>query len=87
MSSYEKVMQAKAIKVGTKQTLRVVEQGMAAEVYAAKNAHPSMVAKLLRLCSERGVKVTYVDSMKELGKACGIEVGAAMVAIMKETDE
>ena len=28
------------------------------------------------------VPITYVDSMKKLGKACGIEVGAATVAII-----
>ena len=29
------------------------------------------------------IPVTYVDSMNKLGKACGIEVGAAVVAITK----
>jgi large subunit ribosomal protein L7A len=31
-----------------------------------------------------GVQVTYVDSMKLLGKACGIEVGAAIAAVVNE---
>lgn len=84
MSSYEKVIQGKKIKVGMKQTLRHVEQGMASEVLVAKNADPKLTTQVVQLCLERGVKVTYVDSMKELGKACGIDVGAAMVAIINE---
>lgn len=83
-SSYEKVIQASKIKVGMKQTLRHVEQGKASEVFVAKNADPRMTTKVVQLCLEHGVKVNYVDSMKELGKACGIEVGAAMVAILNE---
>ena len=30
------------------------------------------------------VPVTYVESMKKLGKACGIDVGAAAVAIINK---
>jgi large subunit ribosomal protein L7A len=33
------------------------------------------------LANETNIPVTYVDSMKKLGKACGIKVGAAVVAI------
>jgi len=36
------------------------------------------------MCQSRNIAVTYVDSMKELGKACGIEVGAATAAILKQ---
>ncbi len=36
-----------------------------------------------RLCGRRGVAVETVPSMDELGKACGIEVGAAAVALLK----
>jgi large subunit ribosomal protein L7A len=78
--SYERVKQAKTITIGTKQTTKVVEQGKAAEVFVAKDADPRITIKIVNLCKKMGVKVTYVDSMKLLGKACGIEVGAAMAA-------
>jgi len=84
MSSYEKVIQESNISVGTKQTLRMVELGKANEVYVAKDADPRMTTKIIELCKKSGVKVTYVDSMKSLGKACGIEVGAAMAATVNE---
>ncbi len=39
---------------------------------------------MVNLCKKMGVKVTYVESMNMLGKACGIEVGAAMAAVVNE---
>jgi large subunit ribosomal protein L7A len=30
------------------------------------------------------VNITYVETMIELGKACSIEVGAAMAAVIKQ---
>ncbi|WP_040953131.1 50S ribosomal protein L7ae-like protein [Gorillibacterium massiliense] len=81
--SYEEVKQAEKLSIGTKQATRMVELGRASEVYVAKDADPRITNKIVNLCKKSGVKVTYVDSMKQLGKACGIEVGAAMAAIVK----
>lgn len=82
--SYEKVLQSGKLSIGTKQTLRTVELGKATEVYVAKDADPRITIRIINLSRKMGVKVTYVDSMKQLGKACGIEVGAAMAAIVNE---
>lgn len=82
--SYDKVKQAKKISIGTKQATRMVEQGIAQEVIVAKDADPRITSKMVNLCKRMGVQVTYVDSMKLLGKACGIEVGAAMAAVVNE---
>jgi len=82
--SYDKVKQAGNISIGTKQTTKLVELGKAQEVFVAKDADPRITAKILSLCKKMGVQVTYVDSMKQLGKACGIEVGAAIAAVVNE---
>ncbi|MCZ8517253.1 ribosomal L7Ae/L30e/S12e/Gadd45 family protein [Paenibacillus filicis] len=82
--SYDKVKQAAKITIGTKQATKVVEQGKAAEVFVAKDADPRITIKMINLCKKMGVKVTYVESMKMLGKACGIEVGAAIAAVANE---
>jgi large subunit ribosomal protein L7A len=82
--SYDKVIQATNISIGTKQATRMVELGKAAEVFVAKDADPRITMKMVNLCKKMGVQVTYVDSMKMLGKACGIEVGAAMAAVVNE---
>lgn len=84
MKSYEKVIREARKSVGTKQTLKMVELGKAAEVYVAQDADPRIKQRILDLCKKTGVKITYVDSMDWLGKACGIEVGAAMAATLNE---
>lgn len=82
--SYEKVKQATKISIGTKQATKMVELGTATEVLIANDADPRMTIKIVNLCKKLGVEITYVDSMKLLGKACGIEVGAAVVAVVNE---
>jgi large subunit ribosomal protein L7A len=82
--SYDKVKQANKISIGTKQATKTVELGQAVEVFVAADADPRITNKMVSLCKKIGVKVTYVDSMVMLGKACGIEVGAAVAAIVNE---
>jgi large subunit ribosomal protein L7A len=82
--SYDKVKQAGKLQIGTKQATKAVESGVAAEVFIAKDADPRITNKMVNLCRKLGVQVTYVDSMKQLGKACGIEVGAAIAAVVNE---
>lgn len=84
MSPFEKLIQENDVVVGTKQTLRMIEQGKAIEVLIADDADPSLRREWIQLCQAHEVKVTHVDSMKVLGKACGIDVGAAMVAIIEK---
>ncbi|MDU4695982.1 MULTISPECIES: ribosomal L7Ae/L30e/S12e/Gadd45 family protein [Paenibacillus] len=81
--SNDKGLRDAPVKIGTKQTMRMVELGRAEEVYVAENADPRLTSKIVALCNQHNVKVTYVDTMVNLGKACGIEVGAAMAAIVK----
>ncbi|GLB61390.1 50S ribosomal protein L7ae-like protein [Cytobacillus sp. NCCP-133] len=79
--SYDKVLQAKSFIVGTKQTVKALKQGMVSEVVIARDADSRVSAKVVSTANELNVPITYVDSMKKLGNACGIEVGAAAVAI------
>ncbi|VBB08856.1 ribosomal protein l7ae prokaryotes [Lucifera butyrica] len=69
--------------IGVKQTLKAVEKEQVALVYMAADADARIIASLKELCCRRGVGVEYVPTMVELGKACGIEVGAAAVGLFK----
>lgn len=69
--------------IGIKQSLKAVENGNAKTVFIAKDAEEKVVGKLKTLCEEKSVTVIYVDSMKQLGKACGIEVDAAAASLLK----
>ncbi|KSU78430.1 50S ribosomal protein L7ae-like protein [Fictibacillus enclensis] len=79
--SYEKVTQASDFIVGTKQTIKALQNGEVRELVVADDADPRVTGKVLQIAQERLVPITRVDSMKKLGKACGIDVGAATVAI------
>ncbi|WP_028559472.1 ribosomal L7Ae/L30e/S12e/Gadd45 family protein [Paenibacillus pinihumi] len=69
-----------AFKIGTKQTAKAVEQQRAAAVYVAEDADPQMTQNVVQLSLQAGIDVIWVDTMKNLGIQCGIEVGAAMAA-------
>lgn len=79
--SYEKVSQAKEIVIGSKQTLKALKEKEVIEVIIADDADRRVTSKILLVAKENNVPIVRVDSMKKLGKACGIEVGAATVAI------
>jgi Ribosomal protein L7Ae/L30e/S12e/Gadd45 family. len=81
--SYEKVKQAEHIIIGTKQTVKALKSGVAKEVIIASDAAREITAKVIAAAEEKNIPVHFVDSMKELGKACGIDVGAAAVAIIR----
>jgi large subunit ribosomal protein L7A len=69
--------------VGIKQSCRAVTEGNAVKAFAARNADPDMIEPFSQLCVEHGVELIYVDSMEELGHACGINVGAAVAVLLK----
>ncbi len=69
--------------VGVKQSTKAVENGVAAEVIIAKDCEQRVVRNIIELCEKASVTITYADSMKQLGKACGIEVEAAVACILK----
>ncbi len=69
--------------VGVKQSTKAVENGAAATVIIAKDCEQRVVRSIIELCEKTSVPITYADSMKQLGKACGIEVEAAVACILK----
>jgi len=79
--SYEKVNQAKKTVIGTKQTVKAIQGGHVLEILVARDADNRITQPALLAAKENGVKIDYVESKIELGKACGLQVGASVVAI------
>lgn len=75
---------AKKRTVGTKQTLKALEKGLASQVFVASDAEQHVIRPLVQRCQDKGIPVFMVDTMKNLGKACGIEVGCAAAALIEE---
>ena len=74
----------KAKVIGLKQVKKAVNKGLAEKVFIANDAEPHIKEPLKKLCEQKGAEFELVESMKALGQACGIDVGAATVAIVKE---
>ncbi|HWL12622.1 MAG TPA: 50S ribosomal protein L7ae-like protein [Ureibacillus sp.] len=80
--SYDKVIQANNFVVGTKQTVKALKSGRVTEIIVAKDADPVIIGKVIEAAEEVNVPYILVESMMRLGQSCGIEVGAAAVAII-----
>ena len=68
--------------VGAKQLKKAVKAGRARCVFLAENADPAVTGPLEALCAANRIQTTWVPSMAELGRVCGIEVGAAAAAVV-----
>lgn len=69
--------------VGVKQSTKAIEGGNATKIFIARDCEQRVVKGIIELCEKQSVPITYVASMKQLGKACGIEVEAAVACILK----
>lgn len=72
------------IVVGVKQSKKMITNGSVKAVFVAKDAEARILRPILALCEENGVDVTEVPTMLELGKAAGIDVGAAVVVQLRD---
>lgn len=63
--------------VGVKQLKKAILAGKARRVFLAQNADPKLTEPVAELCQAQGVSCVWVKTMSEIGKACGIDVGAA----------
>ena len=68
--------------VGAKQLKKAVEAGRARYVFLAENADPAVIEPIALLCRTQEIQTVWVPSMAVLGRACGIEVGAAAAAVV-----
>ena len=66
--------------VGAKQLRKALENHRTRFVFLAKNADPALTEPIVALCQQNQVSYTWVGTMADLGRACGIEVGAAAAA-------
>lgn len=67
--------------VGVKQTRRAVREGRARRVYLARDADPAVTGPIEKECAAAGIPVERDRTMAQLGRACGISVGAAAAAV------
>ena len=69
--------------IGVKQSKKAIRDGAAVEVFVALDAEKRVVGPVYELCTESGTKITEITTMAELGDAAGIDVGAAVVTVLR----
>ena len=69
--------------VGTKQLLRALDEGKIARAFIAKDADLLLTKRVVDRCFEKNIPCTQVDTMEQLGRACGIDVKAAAAGLFK----
>ncbi|MCH3949764.1 MAG: ribosomal L7Ae/L30e/S12e/Gadd45 family protein [Acidaminococcus sp.] len=78
----EQVKKGAPAVAGIKQTQKAIVRNQAVGVLLAEDADEHVTAPIRSLCESRGIPVETVVTMQELGKTCGIHVGAAVAAVL-----
>ena len=71
----------KNIVIGYKQVLKAAKNGICEKIFIAEDCAPKMSDELLALSGNSSV--TFVPTMRELGKDCGIDVPASCAAVIR----
>lgn len=82
--SLERIRHAKKRTIGSNQTMKMLQQSLAKAVYVARDAEKRVTQPIVELAEQSEVPLLWVDSMKELGEACGIDVGAAAATVLED---
>ena len=70
--------------VGIKQAIKAVECGIVKKAFIAREADEKVIGRFQQYCTANSIHIEYVDTMQDLGKACGIDVGAAVAVILND---
>ncbi len=70
--------------VGLKQGKKAVMADRAKTVFVAEDADLRAIEEFVNLCNEKEIELVQVATMKELGKACHIQVPTACAVLLKD---
>jgi large subunit ribosomal protein L7A len=69
--------------IGIKQSAKALNSGEGKILYVASDAQNDLVKPVIELAENLNVEIRFVDTMKELGRLCGIDVGAAVTLLLR----
>ncbi len=74
----ETVINRENMIVGARQSMKALKNGKVSEVYMAEDSDEFIKKDFVRECSARNINIVRYETMAELGRDCGIEIGAAV---------
>ncbi len=63
--------------IGAKQVKNTIRSGKAAKVYVASDCDEAVIKPVIELAQTNSLPLFYIDTRKELGEMCGIDVKAS----------
>ena len=78
----ETVLDRDNLIVGARQSLKALTNGKVYEVYIAEDSDESIKSDFIKECEARNINIVRYGTMAELGRVCGIEIGAAVACRM-----
>jgi len=70
--------------VGAKQVKRALSNSEVEVVFIALDADRNVTDEIVELSKEKEVHIQYVEKMQDLGEACGIDINAAVAALLNK---
>ena len=83
VSAMNELVTAAKKAVGSKAVLRALKAGEAVRVYIAADTDMFLYQKVVRAAEEAGLRPVKVQTGKELGRACGLQIGCAAAALLR----
>lgn len=87
MEAIETARATGKLDIGTNEVTKAIERGNASLVVIAEDVEPpEIVMHLPPICEEKGIPYVYVERKDDLGRASGIEVQSASIAVVEDGD-
>lgn len=69
--------------IGIKQCKKAITNREGKILYIAEDADMKLLESLVEIAKQNNIEVRFIESMRILGKMCGIDVGASATMILK----
>lgn len=70
--------------IGAKQSTKELKNNNGKILYIAQDADIIVTNPVIALAKKQEIEVVYIETMRELGKFCGIDVGASVALLLKK---
>ncbi|OPL08161.1 MAG: hypothetical protein AVO33_01710 [delta proteobacterium ML8_F1] len=80
----KELQEARNIRVGIKQSTRALMEDRVLKVFIAENADQHVIRRIVEMAQGKHVEIIRVPTMRDIGQACQIDVGAATAVIIKD---
>ena len=73
--------------VGAKQTSKYLSEDKLIKIYLAEDAENYVIKDIKATANSKNIEIIMIDSMKKLGKECGITVSCATAGVLTRKDQ